>query len=52
MEFWPIIICIRVPLYRYYNSSKADHMLTSGLNELGYRRHGYKDEGIIGYVPN
>jgi hypothetical protein len=39
-----------IPLYRYVNDGKNDHLLASNWNELGEGCCGYKLEGIIGYV--
>ena len=45
-----------VPLYRYFKSNPTDHFYTTNANEIGVTtpgfvgRHGYKSEGIAGYV--
>jgi len=40
------------PVYRYYNPSNGDHLLTTDFNELNGTsgKHGYKYEFIIGYA--
>ena len=39
-----------IPFYRYYNGKIADHFYTIYWTELGKGRHGWKLEGIVGYV--
>jgi len=55
----PIKIANTVALYRYYSPGATDHFYTTNANEIGSYgnpglnvRHGYKYEGIQGYIAN
>jgi len=45
-----------IPIYRYWNDAKTDHFYTSNAAEIGTTHHGhvgnhgYKCEGVLGYV--
>jgi len=47
-----------IPIYRYYNEQHHDHFYTHNGAEIGTTHvghagnHGYKCEGILGYVPH
>ncbi|MAO55918.1 MAG: hypothetical protein CMM61_09480 [Rhodospirillaceae bacterium] len=43
-----------VALHRYYNKSKADHLVTTNLDELdgASGKNGYRYEGIAAYTPD
>jgi len=47
-----------VPLYRYWHEQNHDHFYTANVEEIGVHhegqvgKHGYKCEGILGYVSN
>jgi len=47
-----------IPVYRYYHDANHDHFYTSNASEIGTTQvgqagnHGYKCEGILGYVPH
>jgi len=47
-----------IPIYRYYHEGTHDHFYTSNAAEIGTTNpghvgnHGYKHEGIAGYVPH
>jgi len=47
-----------IPIYRYYHEAHHDHFYTSNDSEIGTTlpghtgTHGYKCEGIAGYVPH
>jgi len=47
-----------IPVYRYWNEGFKDHFYTSNADEIGTThegqvgKHGYKFEGILGYVPH
>ena len=38
------------PFYRYYHETRIDHFYTTNFNELGSGAHGWKFEGIAGYI--
>jgi len=46
------------PIYRYWNEQTKDHFFTSDAAEIGATQvgqvgnHGYKCEGVLGYVPH
>jgi len=47
-----------IPIHRYWNEQSKDHFYTSNAAEIGTTHvgqvgnHGYKHEGILGYVPH
>jgi len=47
-----------IPVYRYYQDASHDHLYTTNAAEIGATNpgqagnHGYKCEGILGYVPH
>jgi len=47
-----------IPIYRYWNDQHHDHFYTSNAGEIGTTHvghagnHGFKCEGILGYVPH
>jgi len=47
-----------IPIYRYWQDQHHDHFYTSNAGEIGTTQvghvgnHGYKFEGILGYVPH
>ncbi len=40
----------RIPVYKYYRSSKAGHFYTTNINELGWGGNGWTYEGIAFYA--